>query len=154
MFNLEMMGAWYPMIVGTIGLIYVGLIYLTASQKMYKTAIVLAVVGGVFTVFGPIKIDGTNTKLNNQITVKERTQEYNAVQEEKKVIHTVKPTFAERMAAENARSLEANKATRSIIDSKQDEVIIIRDEDDAADSEAITVSEAMTIKEATDEPIK
>ena len=62
----------------------------------------------VFWIFMPIKYDGTNSVIQGELNRDARTQQYKEVAIDKTVTHTKKPTFAERMKAEDERSAVAN----------------------------------------------
>lgn len=115
MFDMSYMGAYYPVVIGLIGLIYITMIYFVGKKGMFKTAVAMSLFGAFMVIYGPIKIDGTNTKKNHQVTSKQRTAEYVEVTSTRKVVETTKPTFAERMAAEEARSDKATLKTRDEI---------------------------------------
>ncbi len=116
MFDMSFMGAMYPMVIGVVGLLYLVVIFLFGKKKMYKTAITLVVLGAAFTMYAPIKIDGTNSTKHHKVTSELRSAEYKEVQAEAKIVEVVKPTFDERLAQEALRSEAATKKT-------QDEII-------------------------------
>lgn len=106
---MEFMIAWYPLarffFFGTL----ISIAFLLLYKKWYKTSGTLFVALLLFTWFAPVKIDGTQSKSAHKAEVYERSQEYRIVEDEKVVVTTDKPTFAERMAAEEKRSSTANK---------------------------------------------
>jgi hypothetical protein len=119
MFDMSYMGAWYPMVILVISLMYIMVIYIMAKKGYTSIAIGLTIVGTIFVLFGPVKIDGTNSKRNHLETSKQRTVEYIEVQKEAVVIKTTKPTFEERMQMETLRSEKANKVVKDeIVNSK------------------------------------
>jgi len=105
---MEFMIAWYPLarffFFGTIIAIALFLLY----KKWYKTSGTLFMALFLFHIFAPVKIDGTQSQSAHKAEVAERTQEYKIVESEKTIVTTKKPTFEERMAAEEARSASAN----------------------------------------------
>ncbi len=115
MYSMSFMGVTYPLIIGLIGIIYMWVVFILGRRKMYKSVIGAVILAIAFTVYAPIKIDGTNTKANNTRTVKERTVEYNEVQETSKIIITSKPTFQERLDQETLRSEKANQKIKKDI---------------------------------------
>jgi len=107
---------WFPLLkfIVTAGLLYG--VYYFFSKKNTAIGIWYLVLIGIFWAFMPIKYDGTNSVERSKSTQKMRTAEYRNVVKTTEVVHTKKPTFAERMAAEEARSAEANqKVTNEIV---------------------------------------
>lgn len=113
---MDFMIGWFPALKFLITVVLIAVAIFSYKKGWTKFAIGYMIALVLFWYFAPIKYDGTKTKTHNIKTQKMRTQEYKDVTY-KAVIHkTVKPTFAERMAAENARSLEANlKVTNEIV---------------------------------------
>ncbi len=106
---MDFMVAYFPAIKGIIGLLFVLVIYMNARRKRYKTALVLSLFGILFTMYSPIKIDGTRTAQHHKTTSLERSAEYDDVARNTFVITTQKKSFAERMEDETNRSDMANK---------------------------------------------
>ena len=106
---MEFMVSWYPTARIILLFAYLGFAIFLFRKKWEKTAMFLFVFGLMFAWLSPIKIDGTESHAAHRAEVQQRTQEYNGVQEDKVVVTTHKPTFKERMAAEELRSDVANK---------------------------------------------
>ena len=116
---MDFMYAYFPLIKGAIGLMMVLAIYLSFKKGYKKLGFGLLAFALVFTWYSPVKVDGTNTKLNHKLTHAERTTEYNDVADEAVVVVTKKETFAERMAKEDERSKSKSKEIADEIKSIQ-----------------------------------
>lgn len=99
---------WFPVLKGiiTLGLLY-GVYYFI---KTNRTTVGLWYVGILvfFWVLTPFRYDGTNSVKQNVQAQELRTDQYKEVAIEKTVVTTTKPTFAERLEAEQERSHREN----------------------------------------------
>ena len=101
--------AWFPAlkILFTIGFIYGG--YYFYKTKRYKVSVFYALILALFWIIMPIKYDGTNITQHNIQTQNQRTIDYKSVTSDAIIYTTKKPTFEERMKAEDERSEDANQ---------------------------------------------
>lgn len=141
---MTFMIAYYPLLkFALVFLVFAGAVY-AYTKRHFKTAGALAVLIAIFMIFAPVKIDGTNVDKHNKRQHEVRTQEYKSVTSDAVIVHVKKPTFQERMAAENARSLNANASTLDgLIPSP-----IVDGPIETIQTEEITL-EVITIEEAT-----
>ncbi len=116
MFEMSLMGVYYPIVIGLVILIFIGLVYVLYRYKAYKTAMALIALAVAAFIYGPIKIDGTNTAKHHKVTSAQRTAEYDDVQKVKVIVIKRKLTFDERLELEAKRSKEANaKVTEEML---------------------------------------
>ena len=108
---MELTFIWFQLAKFIITIAFIYLIYIMYKKNYTKVSITLALLLGLFWVFMPIKYDGTNTSKNHQVTQDQRTRQYRTVTMDAIIIEDRKPTFKERMEAEELRSTEATKKT-------------------------------------------
>jgi len=104
---MELTVAWFPILKMVIAVALIVMNVYLYKKGMKKTGIAVTVVILVIAWFIPVRYDGTNTSSNHKRTEQARTIEYKNV--DRVIVTTIKPTFAERMEAERARSNEANQ---------------------------------------------
>jgi len=99
---------WFPALkmLFTLLMIYMGVYFI--KKKKYRLSAYYAFVLLLFWILMPIKYDGTNITERNIQTQNQRTINYKSVTSDAIIIQTKKPTFAERMKAEDKRSKNAN----------------------------------------------
>ncbi len=114
---MDLTFAWFPIAKGITLLILLVTLVVLARKKWYRTAFTLGAVMLALSIYSPVKIDGTNTRLNHKTTHTERTAEYSDVARDAVVVKTEKETFAERMAKEAARSKSENEGIKNEIKS-------------------------------------
>ncbi len=101
---MDFMIAYFPILKAGFAVFGLGLAYWFWYKKLYKAALGVILFIAVVGWFAPVKYDGTNTIQHSKKQQAQRTAEYNNVDIPKVV--TVKKTFAERMAEEDARSTD------------------------------------------------
>lgn len=101
--------AWFPLFKFAITAFLIGLAYYLNKKEETKAAIVVVVFILLFWIFAPVKYDGTETKKRNIQTQDMRKWQYKEVSANQKSVHTVKPTFAERLQNQDAYSKKANQ---------------------------------------------
>ena len=113
---MELYLAYFPALRLAVIVIIMLIVGFLFYKKWYKTSVAVGLVAVVFSILAPLKYDGTNTVERSKATQKMRTAEYSDVSNTVEVVHTKEPTFAERMAEEDARSAAANqKVTDEIV---------------------------------------
>ena len=117
---MEFTYAWLPAVKLLVTLVLLVGLFLLLKSKHYRTAGALAVIWTLFLYLAPIKIDGTESKAAHRAEVIQENayHEAHALSETVKAVETKKLTFAERMAAEDARSKAANQVVTDDIRSK------------------------------------
>jgi len=101
--------AYYPMIIAALQFIILFASYKLWRAEKFKTAFALVAISASIFFFAPVKIDGTKTKQYHKHSVAERVSEYREISRNAEVLRTKKPTFEERMKAEEERSRSENK---------------------------------------------
>ena len=112
---MEFMIAWYPAAKFFTFLTVLVIFILLLRRKSYKAATAWISIWSIFLYLAPIKIDGTESKKAHRIEVQQATQYHQQISTRTAEVITSKPSFEERMAAEEARSAKANKVVQDEI---------------------------------------
>jgi len=113
---MDLMIGWFPALKFMVTAIFIWVAYYFFKSGRTKWGMWYLLLLVLFWYFAPIKYDGTQTKTYHKTSENQRTVEYKSVTSDAKIVTTKKQTFAERMKAENARSLMANqKVTDEIV---------------------------------------
>ena len=114
---MEFMIALYPAAKLLAGVIVILLLLWLIKRRQIEAAIAVGTLTALLLYLSPVKIDGTEARKAHRVEQQAvmSYQEVRAVSPTNPKVEAHKPTFAERMAAEDARSVKANKVVTDSI---------------------------------------
>ena len=117
---MELMIAYWPAAKLFAMAMVLAVALLLYKTKYHKLNIAWGLLWATFFYLAPVKIDGTETKAAHRVEVTQENayHEAHALSETIRPVETNKLTFAEQMAAEDARSKAANQVVTDDIRSK------------------------------------